>query len=219
MVTEPQRELTPKEQRNRKIGIGCAAALVVWLVLLGTLGQCYAEPEIAGDAASGEPSEPAGLTEAQEAKAGQWFVKLTNISNGCDSRMQELGNAMQAVGQGSGSMYEGYAVARETRDSCGKVWQAYRDIEPPGFLNEDAADEAGESCKLSAFVKMEAAETAMEIFDGDMRPSQMDKLGEDLKLARANSIQCVTQASAVMSGEGIDLAELLGEETKQSTEE
>ena len=119
-----------KEKQAKRLGIGCAVALGL-ILLVGMCGM--GEVDESEDA----PSEEAAVdTELGKAEASQWILSVLTHSGGCDSRMAEVGEAMSALGEGRGDRYAAYSTAQEAQQSCKAVWLSYDDIEVPAALEE-----------------------------------------------------------------------------------
>lgn len=207
------------DEGQAKVGLGRKAAKGCGIAFIGLIGLIVVafliDPEGYEAAMEAQREEErkqaAEAAELAKVEASQWMLKILTFSGGCDSRMAELGAAMEAVGGGSGDVFEGYAKASEARQSCEQVWLGYPDIAVPDALEEweDEAEAARDQCKLAAFSKREAAGKSMELFDGNARPSVVNGMRDDLSLARSEMVGCAAKIANIAEKAGVDLKEVL----------
>ncbi|MCB2089102.1 MAG: hypothetical protein R3E18_00715 [Sphingomonadaceae bacterium] len=155
--------------------------------------------------------EKAKVQEAEAAVA--WYNRIISISEACDTSTNELQSQFESIGNGS-SVYTIYSTAKVTRDQCGEAWRAYENLEVPAEFSDEARDKAkdtSEACANAFFAKRQFADVALEIADGDQRPSKVAEGVDYAKAGGAGVMLCVASAMEAATLAGADLSDLSGE--------
>lgn len=195
-------------------GCGCLVLIVAGIAALGALvGSNESTPDTTS-------SETAGVTEAPEPGSASpeikdavvTFYNTTFASLGpCDRAGKETAAFAERMQSGNESVYDGYAVAKAQADACRESSLDVTRVRIAQALTGEARDQAEktqEACQNAAVLKQMAAETMMEIFDGDMKPSKMETMKEQAHAAQSGTIACAAGVMTVALKAGVDLKDL-----------
>lgn len=200
---------------------GCTVALILAPVLLLMLiilipndENPSTTPSVESSEPSSEAAKPDVPTEAQKAAASDFYRSIFANLKGCDAAATETVAVIGRIQSGSASMYDGYNAATNQVEACETGAGQLRELEVPAVLSEKAREAAGKAkiaCSNAALAKKLAAETAQEVFDGDLKPSKLAKFKERAEDAQSGIMVCAASALgvAMTSGwEGGDLPKL-----------
>ncbi|MFH8653202.1 hypothetical protein ACH37Y_10855 [Sphingomonas paucimobilis] len=199
---------TEAKKGGRKLGrLGCGVALGV-MVLIGVIGALAD-----GDAGAGNSSASSGTTAPAKAdataEARQAFVAnykaVIAAAKPCDAMMGGIEEAAK-----SGSPLTLYQAAKAGQEACEGSWTKIRAIEPAD-LPDAAADKekaALKTCSGAYFLRQRAMETAMEIADGDAKPSKLSTFQEDMRDGQAAVMMCVAQYIEASEPAGVKLDQM-----------
>ncbi|MCP5397274.1 MAG: hypothetical protein H6918_11180 [Sphingomonadaceae bacterium] len=204
----------------KTLGIG-GAVVVGFAAIASLLGSPAGTPEekaarqadVVKAEQKAEEDKEASLAQAKEREAEValvWYNRIISISEACDSSTSELQTQFEDIGNGS-NVYTIYETARTTRDKCGEAWKAYESLEAPSeFSGElrDKATETSEACASAFFAKRQFADIAMEIADGDQRPSKVAEGVDYAKAGGAGVMLCVASAMETATLAGADLSDI-----------
>ena len=193
-----------KVERKKRRTWGCAAIGVGFLLLVVAIGETAPDSDAKVEAATAEPTE-----EARHA-GRQFYSAIMGAAAPCDAANKQLA----AFADAPTTPLAGYRAARAAHDICQASWSVFGDMDVPAQLTgaaEDAAAKAIDTCKLAYFSKMQMAEKAMEIFDGDTRPSTIESMREEAEAGNSGMYACVGQAMAAAVAAGVSLDDLGGD--------
>ncbi len=108
-------------------------------------------------------------------------------------------------------MYDGYVAAKQQVDGCRESEEAIDALPYPSAFTGDVKDAAEKligSCRISAQGKRMAGETALEIYDGEVKPSKVTEFKERTEGAQSGLMLCVAMAMQLGQKTGVDLKEL-----------
>jgi len=145
-----------------------------------------------------------------KADAIAWHRDVIDMAKTCDTWSEQLQARFSKLSS-PGELYTVYQVAADTKSQCQKVWLAYNDLGIPSSMTGEARDKAKEakkSCSNAYFAKRQFAEIAMEIADGNMKPSKVQEAKEYGEAGSAGVLLCVTQSMGAVLAAGVTLEEL-----------
>lgn len=192
---------------NKKIGKGCGCALIGLIglfIVVGVFGEGTKDEE-ASQAA------PAAASATEEAAVIAWYDGIMDAAAPCDVASKRMGEITIAISEGNASMFDGYGAAQRTQAACRESSMAVGGVSIPAAFEgelEEQAEEARDTCQLAYAARRQSAEAAMEVFDGDMRPSKMSTMTELAQQGSNGIMACVAQAMQVVDAAGVDIARL-----------
>lgn len=184
------------------IGIGLGLVL---LVILVPTPEKSGDPNETAKTIAGEPDV------ALRADAKRWYRAVIGHAQPCDDANEQLANLGAGLADGSSSMMSAYQAASRSREACRSVWLSYDDLDVPASFEgemEDKAEEALDRCKTAYFTKSQAAEAAMTVFDGDMRPSAVEEMRKTATDGNTGMMACVASAMSVAMRSGLTSEQL-----------
>jgi hypothetical protein len=162
------------------------------------------------EAVAKEKAEAEGNAKSAKAEAIAWHKEVIETAKACDTWSEQLQSRFSKL-RGPGDLYKIYEVASDTKSQCSEAWRAYNRLRIPASMTGEAqekAEKAKESCSNAYFAKRQFAEIAMEIADGDMKPSKVQEAKEYAKASSSGVILCVTQSMGAVLAAGVTLEEL-----------
>ena len=167
-----------------------------------------AKPSALASTASSAPATPATPSTSDEAKAA--FVSLyrsvLDTSKPCDTSIDRLGKAAS-----SGNRYTTYAVAKQGAAACRDAAMAFQDMQAPAGLPTDAEEvttKAISACQNAYISRQMGMEKAMEVADGDGKPSVVSDMSDNLQAGQNGVLMCVAGFFDAAGKAGIDLKRL-----------
>lgn len=140
--------------------------------------------------------------EAIESELSALFKKVIEYSTPCDENMNELAKVFQ-----TGDIYNAYEAAKVTKKVCEYSWEQIGKLSPPEGLNEEAHEQAEETldnCHLAMFTRIQFSEQAMEVANGDTRPSAISEATEKSKQGNEYSTMCAAGFFVISESQGIN---------------
>lgn len=202
--------------KNKKaVGFGCLGIFVI-LVLIGAIadgdqgGKPVAEASETADGTSDVP-EQGSAAPAVKAAAVEFYKSIFSNLAACDAAAKVTAEVPDRISAGSATMYDGYSAATAQVNACRESWSKVDKMEVPDALDgqaEEAAEKAKDTCANMAIAKQMGAETAQEIFDGDMKPSKLQEFKEQASTAQAGVIACAAATMDVALKAAVDLNDL-----------
>ncbi len=204
-----------KRSTGKKIGIGCGA-LAVGFVVLGTIGAIVGEPDTGGNttepvvANSAAPatvstSEASEKVELQVQAKALWQSVIAQ-STRCDDAAKRVG----AAGK-TGNMYTLYPAAQEGAEICMDARMETDRLDPPAAADgdvEDAFEKAITECAAGHGMRGLAFQQLASVADGDMRPSKMAEVKETMGVAGRANLTCVASFYEAIGKAGLDMKTL-----------
>lgn len=204
----------------KKLGLGCLG-LFGLLFVLAAIGAALESPEDRAKRVAEAEAKKANDAVKEKARAESdakkvkadaiaWHREVVGIAKACDSSSEQLQTGFANL-RGPGDLYSLYQAASETKSQCHNVWRAYSDLRIPSTMTDEAeekAEEAKEGCTNAYFAKRQFAEIAMEIADGNMKPSKIQEAKEYGEASSAGVLLCVTQSMSAVLATGVTLEEL-----------
>lgn len=181
---------------------GFVALIGVWL-----LNDC------SGSDAPPAPDPAAKVTQRTAApadKAGslaEWITVLNARTQNCEAKSGAMAKAMTD----RFDPYRLYALADEAEAACEADQNWVKQVEPPTWLNADAATSANQTadaCSSAAFARKTVARKIKALTDSGMRPSAMREAqlaGDDMKAAIS---RCAALPIKAALDEGVDAGAL-----------
>lgn len=206
---------TEKKERSlsKKLGIGCLGFLGITF-LLGVIGAALEDPEDRArreaEASDKAAKEAAVSKELAKEEAVAWYSEVIEISKPCDQQFTTLQSQFSEF-DSVGDLYTIYQTATVTRDACDASWESYRNLDAPSSFNDEVKEKAKETkdrCGNAYFAKRQFAELAMEIADGDMKPSKVQEARQYAEAGGAGVLACVAGAMGTALSAGVPAEEL-----------
>lgn len=179
--------------------------------LIGLIGAAIVgtmiDPDEKTPSVAVEKPDPA----ARIAALGMWYRDIDMAGQRCGHAASGLGDALEALGNGSVSRYDAYGQASRAKDICQEAWLRVGDIKPPAGLSgkgKVAAKDARDSCKLAYFVRVTAVESVLKVLDGDMRPSAVQTMHDEIGQMSPAMSSCISKIMMTADAEGLDTTEL-----------
>lgn len=192
----------PEKDKGKGLGVGCA--IVVGLLLL--LALCGDGEDDTG-ASAADPAEKGAASQEQREAVREWHSSIMAAVSPCDLASAGMANQMTAIGNGGGSMLEGYRAARVAKDRCLDSFSMVGDIDGPSGPWEDEADEVTDTCRTAMSQRRAAADAAMTVFDGDFSASAMSELQDSVESGAQYLQLCAIGAIQVATDAGFELGE------------
>ena len=195
----------------KKLAIGGGVAFVAALILdpnpPGDKVAAKVDPKPSPTAAA--PSAPIASPQSS-ADGKERFVVLyrgvLSATKPCDAAVGRLGKVAS-----SGDQYATYQVAKDGRDACRDTSTTIAGLDTPDGLTADAeaaVEKAVGECRDAYALRQSAMETAMQIADGEGRPSLVSEMSDQLKAAQGGVLVCVAHLFQAGSAAGVDLKRL-----------
>jgi hypothetical protein len=169
-----------------------------------------ATPAIAASPSS--PPKTAGASAVEKAKDAsseqtkREFVELYRqvLKSGgpCDKAIGAM-----AIAAKTGDQYATYQVAKEGEEACGQASTAIQDLQVPSGLSNEAASAVEKGIKTcsSAYVfRQMGMQKAMQVADGDGKPSVVSDMVDNLKTGQTGVMLCVAELFEASSKVGVD---------------
>jgi hypothetical protein len=193
----------------RGLTFGGLAAFIVAIVASPTPPKTETSP-----VAAASPSPAAKATSpAAEAvskvgdKEGQaaflaLYRQLLETAKPCDKSVAALGKAA-----GTGNSYSTYQVAKDGAEACRSAYTAINRMETIEGLPSDGTEKlenALQTCGNAYLYRLMGMEKAMEVADGDDKPSVVSDMSEKLRLAQSGIMLCVAGFYETSAAIGVD---------------
>lgn len=191
------------------VKFGCLGMAGVFSVLLviGAMVNALTSPEerarMAAETKAEEAAEAAKEREAAARKAKddgaairQAFAK---IAIPCEAAQLSVVGGLQGLRIGGDRVALAQDVSR-MQANCTRAWLDIEDIVLPddlGETQEELADKLVEECKLAFRERRTVAENLLKVVDGDMRPSVMAGLEEDMAAMQRAIAVCDATLNAI----------------------
>lgn len=158
-----------------------------WLII-----SCWGVLGLAGLTAVFGP-EPKRPPAAQAAPADVKVFRAAFDALGvpCDAAQAAVGSGLQTM-KGGDRVALARAVTR-MESACGAAWLGVNDLAEPEGLNdaqEAALGTLRKECKMAFYARKQIAEQLMPVIDGDMRPSTMATLQDEMAGMQADVMRC-----------------------------
>lgn len=196
----------------KRLAIGGGIAFVLGLIATPTpkAGTSKTTTSSAPSKPETTPAPTAVATKRDDAATKTEFVELFHRVIGtakpCDEAVSALGKAAN-----TGNQYTTYQVAKEGSDACQAATASLNDMTAPDNLssaNTEAVDKALKICRGAYMFRQMGMAEAMEIADGNSRPSKVSEMAEHLKDGQTGTVLCVAEMFYAANKIGVDLKRL-----------
>lgn len=195
----------------KKLMIGGAVAFVAGLILAPGKPDDKANAPVQATQAKSEPTpSPTPSDRSEKLATEQRFISLYHqviaAAKPCDEATNTLGNAGK-----SRDMLTVYQAAKDGRDACRDATTEIGKFEAPDGLKADAksaTDKALNTCRNAYLYRQMGMEKAMQVADGDSRPSVVSEMVDNMKTGSAGTMLCVGELIGAASSAGIDIQKL-----------
>lgn len=201
------KSLAARKPLGKKLAIGGAVAFVTGSVIMPDRPKANAKVEPAPIVTpSATPSAEAIVAPDKASSEGEraflaLYRDVLARAAPCDKAVTQLGKTAQG-----GDPYATYQVAKNGNASCQTAADAMYAMEVPDGLPEAANEELDKALKACRFAYAQRASglaKAMEIADGNGRPSTLSEMTEMLKDGQTGTLMCVAGFFATASKSGI----------------
>lgn len=215
----PLRALRPRRPLAKKLAIGGAVAFVAGLIISPTpppSSQQTAEREAVPEPTPSPTNsatlavKPAvqntGVPAEQKVAFTALYRSVIARAQPCDASVNQLSKAAN-----SGNQMATYQAAKAGHDACLETVAELNDLDAPDGSSpeaEAAVDKALGICRNAYIHRQTAMTTAMEVADGDARPSKISSMSEDLKTAQLGVMLCVGELMSAAGKYEVDLKKL-----------
>lgn len=197
---------------TRKVALRCLApslGLIVIGALIMPTEQDKAKAEVA---ATEEKQAAANLEKAELRKTivTEWQA-LLDAAEPCDKANTIVGNIIDAMSEGTGSVYEAYASAERGVEACRIAHASIRDLDVPDGVDEKLRDDLSVSLKTCGdayLLRQMSLDSAKDVFNGDMRPSAVNSFREQAEGAQSGVLACVAGYMSAALDAGVDLNDM-----------
>lgn len=196
-------ELSEKELAERKTkhrgGIGCAAVIVLalffWIWSCNSGGKTTAVERTA--------------TAADRAAVKTFYSTIVAKAGNCDADNKLAMDAVSKLGSG-GSAYSAYPLVKNAKASCEAYARDLATVTVPDVpaKAKDKLDSAIDNCGAGSISRVQTLDTAMQILDGDMKPSTLTAFKESGNASQAGMLGCVADIYAAADAVGLKADEL-----------
>lgn len=178
-----------QSKQNKDTLFGClgCGGLIVAAMIVGSLSMGSGNGD--ANAASGKDGLVAN------------YRTVLSLAKACDPMIGAVGEAGS-----TGSPVAMYAAAKDGHTKCKDTWLKISDIKPADGLSDEVREkekEALETCSTAYYLRQRALETAMNIADGDAKPSTITSVQDDLKAGQAGVLLCVGRYSGAAGAAGV----------------
>ena len=192
-------EAARTKEKIKNGAIGCGGLLV----LTGLIAMC-----------SGGSSQPAG--DPKEALIDAYRTMLAQAKP-CDAASAKAAEAADAASQNSDTV-AWYSAASAAYEVCQQAGYELGKIEAPTGLPGDATPKTAkaiEACQNAYYARAAGYQTMMKAIDGEVRPSVVAELKQQMKSSEAGTMVCLLGFMGAAEDAGIDINKLTGTEPEQ----
>jgi len=212
--TPEQLAAREKDVKGKRIGCGILVMIAIAIFAFSSWdgsdkGKASDEAPNSPSPAGGQAPSPASAVTASVVKPAVIAVyqQTLNAMRPCDDASAKVAKTAGAISDGRASVFDGYGAASTAFDACREAYSVIGAIQVPDTLPSsvsEVANKAKEICADTALTKQSAADKAKEIFDGDMRPSQVQDFKERVEHGQAGTIACVAEMFDMAQKAGVD---------------
>lgn len=214
-------EKNEKDKPQQKGGCfkGCFTLILLFVIFGALIGACFGDDEASTDQEAGEKKEVSteaskkeGPSKEEElAKQKEYFTANTQPAIDEWTKVYDsLWNdgwkpTFEAISNGSRDVYTAYANMKTLEEGYGTL-SVSRSIPTEGLSkdHQKAVEEGMRQLAHAATARQMAAEKAMKMFDeGNLSPSQMDKITADVTAADSYLMDGVIKITTVKSELGL----------------
>lgn len=200
-MTGGEKKTEAKEQaKSGAIGCGVIALAVVLLVATCSLSQDPSVDELP------EPPDVGSASPDTQRAVQQFSAAASEAMSQCDLAGRVLAETAASFDAGDATPYDAYDSASLAAKACEAEWLAFDDLTIPGEFETAVrvrAEDAREKCGLYLFARKKMAETAMQMFNGDVSPATANKLQDDASFMNGQQSQCASALVAVPLQAGV----------------
>lgn len=134
------------------------------------------------------------------------YRTMLKLAKGCDPMIGAIGDAAK-----TGSPVAMFAAAKEGQARCQEAWLGISKLSPADGLPDavrEKEQKAIKTCGSAYFLRQRAMETAMEVADGDAKPSKIASIQEDLQTGQGGVMLCVAEYFDAAGAAGVKTDQL-----------
>ncbi|MHA6334062.1 hypothetical protein ACXYL9_10305 [Qipengyuania sp. CAU 1752] len=164
------------------------------------------EPTADGANPNGEAEATGGKERLEEiaSENASYKAAITNLILPCDLTQMAVGSALEDFA--NTDKYKLAKDAQSMRNACRHAWLEIDKIKLPSNSprkEEKQFEKMVEECKLALYGRKELAEELVPIIDGDLRPSTIVKVQEELSFVTSQNQKCADAFAPLMDEAGI----------------
>lgn len=203
----PIRLFAKRRPWAKRLAIGGAVAFVAGLILTPSTDRSAKRPAATTTAAPTNTPSPAASPSPDARPAFvSTYRDLLAAAKPCDDSFSALSDAAQ-----TGSPVATYQAARDGRDACRGAAITIGNLEAPDGVADDveeAVTEALDTCKNAYIRRQIGMDKAMEVADGDARPSAITDMMDYIKSSQAGVLLCVGEMVTAGQKLGVKMDDL-----------
>lgn len=194
----------------KKLVIGGAVAFIAGVSMSPPPPPNKAGLKDTATAKNGAAGTSAADAEAEKLAANERFISLYHQVISTAKPCDDAAGVLQKAANG-GNTLATYQAAKAGREACQNAAIEMRKLEAPEGLNGEATamtNKALTTCANAYVYRQMGMDKAIEVADGDNRPSVISEMIENMKTAQAGTMLCIGKFLETSNNLGIDAKRL-----------